>query len=192
VPDFTSALYLGLNHAHAELRRGRRLTLGKPAALSPPESDVIADQLAHLIGCERATLGTSTLHLFWDLFGQLSQERVAIYVDEGAYPIARWGVERALGRGAWVRGFKHHDVSALQHALTRDKTGGRTPIVVTDGFCPAGHHAPLAAYLDSVCVYGGRLIIDDTQALKHLRSIGTGDALWQRRRRIAAMARNRR
>ena len=117
VLDFTSALYLGLNHAHAELRPWRQLTLGKPAALSPPpESEAIADQLARLIGCERATLGTSTLHLFWDVFGQLSRERIAIYVDAGTYPIARWGVERALARGALVRGFKHHDVRALQQA----------------------------------------------------------------------------
>ncbi len=165
--DFTSALYLGLNHAHAELRPWTQLTLGKPAALSPPpESEAIADQLARLIGCERATLGTSTLHLFWDLFGQLSRDRIAIYVDAGTYPIARWGVERALALGALVRGFKHHDVSALQQALRRDDASRRTPIVVTDGFCPGcGRHAPLAAYLDSVRAYGGRLIIDDTQAL---------------------------
>ena len=165
--DFTSALYLGLNHAHAELRPWRQLTLGKPAALAPPpESEAIADQLAHLIGCERATLGTSTLHLFWDLFGQLSRERIAIYVDAGTYPIARWGVERALTRGAFVRSFNHHDVSALQNALLRDRTSGHAPIIVTDGFCPGcGHHAPLSAYLDNVRAYGGRLIIDDTQAL---------------------------
>ena len=167
VLDFTSALYLGLNHAHAELRPWTQLTLGKPAALPPPpESDTIADQLARLIGCERATLGTSTLHLFWDVFGQLSRERVGIYVDAGTYPIARWGVERALARGALVRGFKHHDVPALQQAVLRDRASGRTPIVVTDGFCPGcGRHAPLRAYLDSVRAYGGRLVIDDTQAL---------------------------
>jgi 8-amino-7-oxononanoate synthase len=167
VLDFTSALYLGLNHAHAELRPWTQLTLGKPAVLAPPpESDAIADQLAQLIGCERATLGTSTLHLFWDLFGQLGRERIAIYVDAGTYPIARWGVERALAWGALVRGFKHHDTRALQSALLRDRARGRAPIVVTDGFCPGcGHHAPLRAYLDSVRAYDGQLIIDDTQAL---------------------------
>jgi 8-amino-7-oxononanoate synthase len=167
VVDFTSALYLGLNHAHAELRPWTQLTLGKPAALSPPpESETIADQLARLIGCERATLGTSTLHLFWDLFGQLSRDQIAIYVDAGTYPIARWGVERALARGALVRGFKHHDVRALQQVVRRDRVSGRTPIVMTDGFCPGcGQPAPLTAYLESVRAYGGRLIIDDTQAL---------------------------
>ena len=165
--DFTSALYLGLNHAYTELRPWTRLTLGKPAALtSPPDSEVIADQLARLVGCEHATLGTSTLHLFWDLFGQLSRERIALYVDAGTYPIARWGVERALARGTLVRGFKHHDARALQSALMRDRACGCTPIVVTDGFCPGcGRHAPLRAYQDNVRAYGGQLIIDDTQAL---------------------------
>ena len=150
-----------------ECAGGRSLTLGKPAALSPPpESEAIADQLARLIGCERATLGTSTLHLFWDVFGHLSRERIAIYVDAGTYPIARWGVERALTRGALVRGFSHHDVRAMQQAVSRDRAGGRIPIVVTDGFCPGcGRHAPLAAYLERVRASGGRLIIDDTQAL---------------------------
>lgn len=165
--DFTSALYLGLNHAHAELRPWTQLTLGKPAALSPPpDSDALADRLAHLIGCERATLGTSTLHLFWDVFGLISRERVAIYVDAGTYPIARWGVERAWTRGALVRGFRHHDISALQQALRRDASSGHTPIVVTDGFCPGcGRPAPLRAYLDKARAYDGWLVIDDTQAL---------------------------
>lgn len=192
--DFTSALYLGLHHAHARLRPWSQLTLGKPAALSPsPESAALADRLAALIGCERATLGTSTLHLFWDLFGQLARARIAIYVDEGAYPIARWGVERALARGAWVRGFRHFDAAALQVALRRDADSGRVPVVVTDGFCPGcGRHAPLAAYLDSVRAGGGRLIIDDTQALGvYGQSVGAapygcGGGGSLRRQRIAA------
>ena len=165
--DFTSALYLGIRHASGSLRPWAQLTLGVPAALkAPPHADAVADRLAHLIGCERATLGTSTLHLFWDLFGLLSSERIAIYVDAGTYPIARWGVERALARGALVHGFAHHNVAALRQALARDERSGCRPFVVTDGFCPVcGHHAPLRAYLDSVREYGGRLIIDDTQAL---------------------------
>jgi 8-amino-7-oxononanoate synthase len=126
VLDFTSALYLGLNHAHAELRPWVQLSLGKPAALAPlPGSEAIADRLADLIGCERAVLGTSTLHLFWDLLGLLSRERIAVYVDAGSYPIARWGVERAWARGALVRGFRHHAAHALQRALASDQASGR-------------------------------------------------------------------
>jgi 8-amino-7-oxononanoate synthase len=167
VLDFTSALYLGIRHASRSLRPWDQLTTGVPAALAaPPGTDEIARRLAALIGCERATLAPSTLHLFWDLLGLLSSERVAIYVDAGTYPIARWGVERAAARGVPLRTFPHHDANALQRLLKHDQYRRRSPLVVTDGFCPGcGRHAPLMAYLDSVRNYGGRLIIDDTQAL---------------------------
>jgi len=88
--DFTSALYLGMRHPHQSLRPWTELTTGRPAALeSPREAERLARQLARLLGCERATLGTSTLHLFWDLFEVLAREPIAIYTDAGAYPIAR-------------------------------------------------------------------------------------------------------
>ena len=188
--DFTSALYLGLI-TRMRLRPSRYA--GKPAALSPPpESEAIADQLARLIGCERATLGTSTLHLFWDLFGQLSRERIAIYVDAGT--------TRSRG-GAWSERWRAAHWYAASNIMTCRRCSTRYgaiatvvahPIVVTDGFCPGcGRHAPLAAYLESVRAYGGRLIIDDTQALGIYGRPARGCALRQWRRRIAAMARDR-
>ena len=165
--DFTSALYLGLTHPSRSLRPWLQFTLGVPAALaSPPDAYVVAQQLASLQGCERGLLGTSTLHLFWDLFGMLSRHRVDIYVDAGTYPIGRWGVERAAARGIPVRAFRHHDAGALQHALRESAGHKRRPVLLTDGFCPAcGKLAPLPAYLDGVRAYGGLLIIDDTQAV---------------------------
>ncbi|MGA2812072.1 MAG: aminotransferase class I/II-fold pyridoxal phosphate-dependent enzyme [Candidatus Acidiferrum sp.] len=91
---------------------------------------------------------------------------VAVYVDGGAYPIARWGAERAAARGVPVRGFAHHDVEALRSRLKRDGRERRRPLLLTDGFCPGcGKPAPLSAYLESVRSCGGRLIVDDTQAL---------------------------
>ena len=61
--DFTSALYLGFEHASWTLTAWDRLTLGKPAALeeiagAPP----VQRELAALTGCERVLLGSSTLH----------------------------------------------------------------------------------------------------------------------------------
>ena len=104
VLDFTSALYLGLRHPSPSLRPWSGLTTGKPAALEPPPgSAAIAGRFAALVGCERATPVASTLHLFWDLFGLLARDRVRIYMDEGTYAIARWGVERAAARGVPVR-----------------------------------------------------------------------------------------
>ena len=78
--DFTSALYLGLRHPTGSLRPWAQLTSGRPAALATPANQAgVAQALARLQGCEMATLSSSTLHLFWDLFGVLAGGRVAIY-----------------------------------------------------------------------------------------------------------------
>jgi 8-amino-7-oxononanoate synthase len=164
VLDFTSALYLGFRHPSRSLRPWERLTTGVPAALAvPPEATGIARALAALQGCGAATVATSTLHVFWDLFWILGgDDAVTIHVDGEAYPIARWGIERAESRGVPVRTFSHHDPDALTHATRR----GTRPVVVTDGFCPGcGRSAPLGAYVELVRRLGGVVVVDDTQAL---------------------------
>ena len=101
--DFRSALYLGLEHGSRSLAPWRRLTTGMPAALGgPPGSDVVAARLAGLQGCEAATVGTSTLHLFVDLFLQLGGERGAILVDAGSYPVGRLAALCAATKGVKV------------------------------------------------------------------------------------------
>jgi hypothetical protein len=71
--DFTSALYLGMRHAHWALPPWLRLTTGRPAALEePPEANRLSQDIARLLRCERAILAPSTLHLFWDLFDVLA------------------------------------------------------------------------------------------------------------------------
>ncbi len=165
--DFTSALYLGLRHASDSLRPWARLTAGVPAALaSPPLAGRIAGELAGLTGVERATLARSTLHAFWDLFIVFGRRNGAIYVDAGSYPIARWGVERAAATGVPARTFAHHDAGDLRRRLGRDARSGRQPLVLADGFCPScGAAAPIREYLAAVREHGGRLVLDDTQAL---------------------------
>jgi 8-amino-7-oxononanoate synthase len=162
--DFTSALYLGLHHPSESLRPWRRMTLGIPAALAPPPgAEQIAREIAALQGCEDGVLGPSTFHLFWDLFGMFSRPGIAVYVDAEAYPIARWGVERAAARGVPVREIPHRDVDGLRRALREDPR--RRLLFLTDGFCPGcGKPAPLPAYLEALRAYGGWLIVDDTQA----------------------------
>jgi len=163
--DFTSALYLGMHHAHAALRPWSQLTTGRPAALfSPPQAARVAQELARLQQCERATLAPSTLHLFWDLFDMLAREPIAIYVDAGTYPIARWGIERVLGRGVRVQVFPGHDSAALEALLSREDGECRRPVVVADGLSPAtGRAAPLRRYLTLARRYRGYLVVDDTQ-----------------------------
>jgi 8-amino-7-oxononanoate synthase len=165
--DFTSALYLGMRHPHQSLRPWTELTTGRPAALeSPREAERLARQLVRLLGCERATLGTSTLHLFWDLFEVLARDPIAIYTDGGAYPIVRWGIERVAAKGVPTANFHSHDTAALECLLHRDRRSGFRPVVVTDGLSPIdGRTAPLPQYLRLVRARGGYLVIDDTQAL---------------------------
>jgi 8-amino-7-oxononanoate synthase len=166
VLDFTSALYLGLRHPSGSLRAWPALTTGKPIVLETPAAAVgLARQLAALQGCDRATLLPSTLHLFWDLFGLLADERVRIYMDESVYRIARWGVERAAAQGIAVRTFPHHDAAAARAFIERDGQGRSCPVILTDGFCPlCGEPAPIASLLQIVERRGGHLVLDDTQA----------------------------
>lgn len=164
--DFTSSLYLGFRHETRSLHPWAQLTTGAPAALVRPSgSERVASQLARLQGCEAASLAPSTLHLFWDLLGLLASGRVAIYLDAGTYPIARWGVERAAARGILVRRFPHRDAGALRRLLQKE-TGNRRPVVVADGICTAcGCATPIADYFEVTRQAGGLLVIDDTQAL---------------------------
>ncbi len=173
--DFTSALYLGFEHASWSLPGWPRLTLGKPGALEAlPDAGQVEQHLAALTGSEQVALGTSTLHLFCDLFAMFARRNVAIHLDEATYPIARWATDRAAAAGVPVRTFPAHDTAALSRALRTAR--GRIPVVVTDGYCPwRGRPAPLGDYADCLAKPGGLLIVDDTQALGVLgRPAGRG------------------
>ena len=167
--DFTSSLYLGLRHDSGSLSPWRQLTTGVPGALREPDGATdVARRLAALQGCERATLAASTLHLFVDLLGK---RRCALFLDGGAYEIARIGAELARARGAMVSTFPRHDVATLSHLLVRARA---RPVVVADGFAPGVGPLPLRAYLELVHAHRGLLVVDDTQALGVLGPRGGG------------------
>ncbi len=180
--DFTSVLYLGFRHGHHTLRPWVQLTTGRPAALEPaPEAERVAQNLAQLLRCKRAVLAPSTLHLYWDLFDLLARDHIAIYVDAGTYPIARWGTERAAAMGVRTATFPTHDSAALECLLHRDRQEGYRPVVVTDGVCPeTGRPAPLPDYLRLVRERAGYLVVDDTQALGILGKDRAQDAPYGR------------
>jgi 8-amino-7-oxononanoate synthase len=164
--DFSSSLYLGLRHPTGSLEPWEQLTAGAPAALRVSAAAApLQERLAALLGCAKATVAPSTLHVFWDLFVVLGADEGAVMVDGGAYPIARWGVERAAARGAICRSFPHHDAEALEAELGAVAASGRRPIVLVDGLCPMCGPAPLEAYRALVDRLGGLLVIDDTQGL---------------------------
>lgn len=163
--DFTSALYLGIDHGSRQLPGWDRLTLGKPAALEPPPgAEQVERDLARLVGCERALLGPSTLHLCLDLFPIVSRIGMCLFVDDCLYPVARWGVERSAALGIPVVMFHRHDVRALWQAIALAKS--KRPVIVADGFCPAcGRSVPLREYVDCASAQDGLIVLDDTQAI---------------------------
>lgn len=169
--DFTSALYLGWNHAELPSCRSESepLTLGKPQALEePPGARLLARRLAHLTGFDLGVVAPSTLHLSLDVCMFLAEQGVDFLVEQGAYPVCRWGLELASARGCAIRWFQHHNPESLQAALRKAR---QSPVVIADGFCPVcGAPAPLKAYLSLAGEHGGRLIVDDTQALGILGS----------------------
>ncbi|KQX01811.1 hypothetical protein ASC94_04260 [Massilia sp. Root418] len=174
--DFTSALYLDMRHPCGALEPWQALTLGKPAALEqPPGTAGLVRGLAALMGCQAALVMPSTLHLYWDLFAMLAQETVALLVDGGTYPIARWGAQQAVARGAPLQVFHHGDAAGLARLARGWRTQGRRPVVLADGYTPGGAcPSPLSAYAEIAAQGGGWLVLDDTQPLGLLGRGGGG------------------
>jgi 8-amino-7-oxononanoate synthase len=181
VLDFTASLYLGFRHPSSSLAPWASLTIGVPTALgTPAENAGLAAAVASLLGCARAALAPSTLHLFWDLFPLLAGTEATIHVDAGAYPIGRWGAERVGARGVPARIFRHHDPEALRHQLRTSAGRRRRPLVLADGYCPGCGPAPVAAYGALAERFGGWLVIDDTQAVGVLGAQSGPDPPWGR------------
>jgi 8-amino-7-oxononanoate synthase len=164
VPDFTSASYLGLRHASSALRPWGALTTGRPAAVRVvPGAAAVARRLAGLQRGEAATLLPSTLHAAWDVGALLDPRRDVLLYGAPLYPILGAAVSRAASRGVCVRPFAAEDLAGLETAVAGDR---RRPVVLLDGICPAcGGPRPLRAILAVTRPRGGRLIVDDTQAL---------------------------
>ncbi|WP_338761521.1 aminotransferase class I/II-fold pyridoxal phosphate-dependent enzyme [Massilia sp. METH4] len=177
--DFTSALYLGMRHGRAALDDWPALTLGKPAALAEvPGARTVARELAALQGCAAATLLPSTLHLFWDLFGMLARDRYLVLVDDAAYPVARWGAERAAALGLPLRAFRAGEMRELERLAGLAAGMGRRPLILADGYCPGlGRAPPLARYAALAARAGGVLLLDDTQPLGVLGRRGGGSVV---------------
>lgn len=174
--DFTSALYLGMRHAHASLAPWTALTLGKPSALErPPGEAELCAALAQLMDCDAACLMPSTLHLFWDLFHWLAAAPAALLIDSAAYPIARWGAARAAALGLPTAYFRHGATGQAANMARRWRQDGLRPVILADGYTPGDDAPPrLADYADIAERHGGLLLLDDTQGLGVLGPDGGG------------------
>src|SRR6266516_1923308 len=163
--DFTSALYLGLQHPSRSLPAWTSLTLGKPAALEdPPGAGALERELAALTGCGDVMLASSTLHAFFDLFAMLVRPEAAVFIDQSSYPVSRWAAQQILGVGSSRIFFRSHDADELRQTLSTRQ--GVKPIIITDGILPAsGSAAPIGDYANLATRRAGLVLVDDTQAL---------------------------
>ncbi len=166
--DFSNVCYLGLRHTQNELRSWEALS-SPPSFLNEdnPLSNAIAQQLALLQGCEAGLFAASTLHLFWDLFDAMSSsDEIAIYYDDEVYPIARWGIERAVAKGVPSYSFSQGSHEGFASLLSENARHKKRPIVVLDGVSSVTRiPMPLPYYLQAIEPYGGIVVVDDTQAI---------------------------
>jgi 8-amino-7-oxononanoate synthase len=164
--DFTSSLYLGMKHSSAELSGWQQLTTGVPAALYEfSRSKQISKQIAQMQGLETGISAPSTLHLYWDLFGFLSAQQIVVFIDEKIYPVSKYGIERLIVKKIPVYFFRHLDAHHFSQLIESKLQKFKIPIVFTDGWCPqCGKPAPIKNYSQILKPFGGKIIIDDTQA----------------------------
>ena len=164
--DFTSSLYLGMHHSSAELTGWNQLSTGKPSALfEPPQSKILASKIANLQGLEAGYIAPSTLHLYYDLNSFLSQQKVMVFIDEKAYPVSKYGIEKLYLNNIAVHPFRHQDAVHLVQLVNTKIKKRFQPVVITDGWCPqCGRPAPLDLYIEILKPFEGFIIVDDTQA----------------------------
>ena len=176
--DFTSALYLGLEHPARIFPRGVNLTTGKPLALYKPQRyRRLARKMAQLVGVASGHFGTSTLHVYWDLLHTLDPGRQTLWFAPNAYPVSHWVMSMAKGKGfkvSWAQ-----KGSAFNSKLHQQARQGYRPVIFCDGwYVPKGEAFPLRYYQFLARKYGGQLVIDDTQSLGVLGKDPTKAQPW--------------
>jgi 8-amino-7-oxononanoate synthase len=170
--DFTSAAYLGLRHGSEQLTSWSDIAAGRPAALCEPRLLVwVGRQVAELQGEEDGIAGPSSLVLAIDALGPALRGAWRVLVDGACYPVLQWA---ALQRGVKPIVVAHHRPAALADALATIASNVR-PVLAVDGFCVGcGRVAPLGVYAAMLAQRGGRLLVDDTQALGIIGPNGAG------------------
>jgi 8-amino-7-oxononanoate synthase len=158
--DFTSSLFLGLQHGSSSLPPWASLTTGVPAVLhEAPVAHRVAAAVAAAQGAPAGVVGRSALHALMDVMGMIPQRGDLVAIDAAAYSLAEWAALRAAANGAVVRRFPHHRPEAIV------AEPGRRLFVLTDGWCPGCNRpAPLPQLRRLARDTGGDLIVDDSLA----------------------------
>ncbi len=164
--DFSSSLYLGLNHATQQLDSWHSLTLGKPTSLEPTaDYDELTRELEQLTGTKNMMLGTSTVQLLFDFAIWLQKKSVTFFLDEDCYPIAK-KVFIAVNHIGRTKILRHYDPGDLVRGLRSRLNPNKRPVLVIDGYSQVkGEICPLLQYCEVLERHHGILIIDDTQLL---------------------------
>ncbi len=162
--DFTSASYLGSEFSNIDFCLKTSLTIGKPAFLKEPLLNRwVGNQIAQMQGLESGVIAPSSLHLFWDLFGILSENYV-VFIEENTYPIGQWGAIHADSRNLSVIRFQAENLRKLQELIMQNCHSKQKPLIVCDAIdIDSGKISPLKEYLQLVEPFKGNLLIDDTQ-----------------------------
>ena len=187
--DFTSALYLGLEHPSRLLAGWERLTLGKPAVLEAPAgAHAVEQELAALIGCERALLGSVDVPSLLGPVRGTPAERRDHSSRRRRLPHCALGRRTCGGAGNAGPTFRSHDVQALRRCWRAgNESTGHCGRRLFPGIGPTG---AVAEYLECLGHLDGLLVLDDTQALGiYGHSQDTWPPYGKRGRRVVAAGR---
>jgi 8-amino-7-oxononanoate synthase len=178
--DFSSALYLEMNHSRLEIPDWQQLTTGVPASVfEAPLNDIVSRWVARMQGLEQGLTAPSTLHLYTDLYEVLSHRPVAIFMDEYVYPVSGYGIEKMMVKGIPVHPYRHLDARHLGELIESHCAKNIIPVILTDGWCPqCGKPAPLKELAALLETFGGYVVMDDTQAFGLLGQGGGGMLRW--------------
>jgi 8-amino-7-oxononanoate synthase len=158
------ALRYGLNPS------GSRVTSGNHPLYLQLEA-----KIATFLGTEAATLLPAGYMSNAALLDAIVEEFTVLFVDEKAHPSLR---EAAAQSGRRVVAFRHADLEDLAARCAEILQTADRPLLLTDGVAAnTGDMAPLAAYLEILRPWDGRVHVDDCHGLGVLGATGKGS--WE-------------
>jgi 8-amino-7-oxononanoate synthase len=166
--SFAGFNYLGLSR-HPAVQRAMvaglqryGISLAVPRSLATvPDTLRLEEELARLVGQERALIFPSTTHAALDIIPALAGRTGVVLLDQGAYVISRQAARAARGAGAQVIPFRHNDARALRKLLEA-QPARRGKVIVCDGvYSATGEQAPLRDFAALAAGFDALVYVDD-------------------------------